>query len=401
MSPPASKSVLLLTLPPILGGVTAQGRLVVDLLQRHGYDVTVAWRAYYQSDPALSVPSWKMLSGRRPALREVPGWPCRRVAVGSWLPEFEWAHHQPWTPWRALLEGHARHVVVSGNNLAGYGPTALDRPSLQWIASPYMPDRVDRIATWPAWRRAYDALFNAWIGRAQERRSLERADTVAISQYTLDGLAALTPRARLFGVVPIPVDTARFNPLGRDDGGRRPLRIGFNGRIDDPRKNMALLVRAVALAARAHPDIELHVRGPMTKAEFIARYHAAGIADRLDVGPPVKFDAMPDWYRSLDIYAIPSHQEGLSIVGTEAMASGCAVVSTRCGGPQGYVRDGETGFLSGFETGDYADRLIALAGDAALRRRLTEAGVALIREQYAHAMFERQYMAAFTRTFGG
>ena len=55
--PPAPNSVLLLTLPPILGGVTAQGRLVVDLLQRHGYDVTVAWRAYYQDQPGLSVPS--------------------------------------------------------------------------------------------------------------------------------------------------------------------------------------------------------------------------------------------------------------------------------------------------------------------------------------------------------
>ncbi|HJQ57764.1 MAG TPA: glycosyltransferase family 4 protein [Vineibacter sp.] len=401
MPSPASKSVLLLTLPPILGGVTAQGRLVVDLLQRHGYEVTVAWRAYYQDQPDLSVPSWKMLSGRKPSQVEVPGWPCRRFAVGSWLPEFEWAHHRPWAPWRALLESHARHIVVSGNNLTGFGPTALDLPSLQWIASPYMPDRVDRIATWPPWRRAYDALLNAWVGRGQERRSLERADTVAISQYTLDGLAALTPRARLFGVVPIPVDTARFTPLGRDNGARPTLRIGFNGRIDDPRKNMDLLVRAVALAAKAHPGIELHVRGPLDRAAFIGRYDAADIADRITVGPPVKYDELPAWYRSLDVFAIPSHQEGLSIVGTEAMACGCAVVSTPCGGPQDFVLDGETGLLGGFEPRGFADRLAALAGDHALRRRLADAGVALIRDRYAEATFERLYMEAFTRALGG
>ncbi|MCW5747248.1 MAG: glycosyltransferase family 4 protein [Alphaproteobacteria bacterium] len=399
--PRASNSVLLLTLPPILGGVTAQGRLVVDLLQRHGYDVSVAWRAYYQSDPDLSVPSWQLLGGRKPARREVPGWPCRRFAVGTWLPEFEWAHHLPRAPWRALLDDNARHVVVSGNNLTGYGPTALDRPSLQWIASPYMPDRVDRIATWPAWRRAYDALLNAWVSRIQERRSLERADTVAISQYTLGGLAALTPRARLFGVVPIPVDPERFSPAGRDDGAARKLRIGFTGRIDDPRKNMTLLVQAVARAAKVHPDIELHVRGPLERDAFIARYDAAAIADRLVVGPPLGYAAMPDWYRSLDVFAIPSHQEGLSIVGTEAMASGCAVLATRCGGPQDYVLDGETGLLSGFDVADYADRLIALVGDRALRRRLTDAGVALIRDRYAPATFERLYLEAFSRTFGG
>lgn len=399
--PAASNSVLLLTLPPILGGVTSQGRLVADLLQLHGYDVTVAWRAYFQDQPDLSVPSWKLASGRRPATREVPGWPCPRLAVGTWLPEFEWSHHQPWRPWRALLEGHARHVVVSGNNLAGWGPTALDLPSLQWIATPYMPDRIDRIRRWPAWRRAFDAAFNAWVGRRHERRSLERADTVAISRYTLDGLAALTPRSRLFGVVPIPVDTARFSPAGRDSGAGRRLRIGFNGRIDDPRKNMELLVQAVALAARTHPDIELHVRGPLDRAAFVKRYSADGIDDRLIVGPPVKHDEFPDWYRALDIFAIPSHQEGLSIVGTEAMASGCAVLATRCGGPQDYVIEGETGLLAGFAARDFADRLIALIGDAALRRRLADAGVALIRERYAQATFERLYMEAFTRTFGG
>ncbi len=399
--PPPSNSVLLLTLPPILGGVTSQGRLVVDLLQRHGYDVTVAWRAYFQDQPELSAPSWTIPRGRKPAVLEVPGWSCRRVAVGTWLPEFEWAHHQPWAPWRQLLENNSRHVIVSGNNLAGWGPTALELPSMQWIATPYMADRVDRTAKWPTWRRVYDATLNAWMGRQHERRSLERADTVAISRYTLDGLAALTPRARLFGVVPIPVDTQRFTPQGRDQGAQRKLRIGFNGRIDDPRKNMELLVRAFALAAQAHGDIELHVRGPLDRDAFIARYGAAAIGDRLTVGPPVKPAEFPDWYRSLDIFAIPSHQEGLSIVGTEAMASGCAVLSTRCGGPQDFVLDGETGLLSDFTPREYADRLIALIEDAALRRRLAESGVALIRERYAQSTFEQLYMEAFTRAFGG
>jgi len=399
--PPAPNSVLLMTLPPILGGVTSQAPLLVDLLHRHGYDVTVAWRAYYQDEPTLSVPSWKAMSGRKPATREVSGKPYRCVAVGSWLPELEWAHHQPWTPWRALIESHARHIVVSGSNLTGWAPTSLGLPSLQWIASPYMADRVNRIAKWPPWRRAYDALLNAWIGRVQERRTLERACTIAISGYTLDGLAALTPKARLLGVVPIPVDTERFTPQGRDVGAGRKLRIGFNGRIDDPRKNMELLVGAVKLSADVHPDIELHVRGPLEREAFIARYGAADIADRLVVGPPVKHGEMPDWYRSLDIFAIASHQEGLSIVGTEAMACGCAVISTPCGGPQDFVLDGETGLLGGFAPRDFADGLIALIGDVALRRRLAEAGVTLVRERYAQTAFERLYMDAFTRTFGG
>ncbi len=398
MAPPA-KSVLLLTLPPGLGGVGAAATLLEAVLVKHGYPLTVAWRAYYSEEPALSVPMWRALT-RRPTVRETMDGSVRRVAVGTWLPEFEWAHHQPWAPWRALLEGHRAHVVMSGNNLAGWGPTALDLPSLQWIASPYGPDRIDRIRHWPVWRRVYDAVLNSWVSARQEVRTLERADTLSISGYTQEGLRRVTPKARLFGVLPIPVDTERYAPVGRQPLAGRKLRIGFNGRISDPRKNMPLLVKAFARAAASHPDIELHVRGDLSRDEFIARYDAGGIAEKLIVEPSVPFARMPDWYRSLDIFALASHQEGLSIVGTEAMACGAVVVSTRCGGPEDYVLDNETGLLSGFDEREFADRLIALIGDQALRARLSDAGIAFIRTRYAQAAFERGFMEAFSRLYG-
>ena len=197
----------------------------------------------------------------------------------------------------------------------------------------------------------------------------------------------------------IPVDTERYSPVGRPSPAGRKLRIGFNGRISDPRKNMPLLVKAFARAASVHPDIELHIRGDVSREEFIARFDAGAIADRLVVEPPVAFAQLPDWYRSLDIFALASHQEGLSIVGTEAMACGAVVVSTRCGGPQDYVLDGETGLLSGFDDREFADRLISLIGDAALRARLSDAGVAFIRARHAQTEFERGFMEAFSRLY--
>lgn len=54
-------------------------------------------------------------------------------------------------------------------------------------------------------------------------------------------------------------------------------------------------------------------------------------------------DDLPAYYRGADVIAIPSRQEGLTTVGLEAMACGMPVVSTRCGGPEEYVKDGETG----------------------------------------------------------
>ena len=67
MKPSATKSVLLMTLPPVMGGVTAMGRLSAAVLRKHGHLVTTAWRAYYADAPALSVRPWQSLS-RRPTM---------------------------------------------------------------------------------------------------------------------------------------------------------------------------------------------------------------------------------------------------------------------------------------------------------------------------------------------
>jgi glycosyltransferase involved in cell wall biosynthesis len=399
---PADKSVLIVTLPPVLGGVTNQSRLTADLLARHGYEPTLAWRAYYSDAADLSVPAWK-LGRRRPSVREVPGWPYRRLAVGTWLPEFEWAHHDDWEPWRALLGQFRHHVVVSGNNLPGFGLVKRGLPSLQWIASPYMAERVDRYRTLGRGRRLFSAVLNEPVTRRQERRILEGADTIAISNYTLTTLRDLAPRNRVRGIVTIPVDCQRFSPVGRLSGrgpgaGRR-LRIGINGRLSDPRKNIALLADAFRIVAAERADVDLVIRSDLTREQFRARTNSHDLAERLDIAPPVPAAELADFYRSLDVFAISSWQEGLCVVGTEAMACGATVVSTRCGGPEDFVWDRQTGRLSGFAPRDFASRLLEGLDDATGRRALASAGIDHIRGRFDAATFERDFMGHFAHTF--
>ena len=54
---------------------------------------------------------------------------------------------------------------------------------------------------------------------------------------------------------------------------------------------------------------------------------------------------IPDIYRQADCWLVPSLREGFSMPGLEAAACGCPVVATRCGGPEDYVIEGETGLL--------------------------------------------------------
>lgn len=397
--PAPDKSVLIVTLPPVLGGITNQSRLTADLLAKQGFTPTLAWRAYYGESPDLSVPSWK-LGQRRPQAREVPGWPYRRIAVGTWLPEFEWSHHADWQPWSSLFDQFRHHVVVSGNNLSGYGLVERGLPSLQWIASPYMAERVDRYRTLGWKRRLFAALFNEPVTRRQERRILEGCDTIAISNYTLYSLRDLTPRNRAHGVVPIPVDCDRFSSAGRTAPSGRRLRIGINGRLSDPRKNLALLIDAFRIVARERSDVDLLIRSDLTREQLAECADTTGLMDRIDIASAVPFDDLPGFYRSLDVFAISSWQEGLCVTGTEAMACGATVVSTRCGGPEDFVWDRQTGRLSGLGAADFAGRLLEGLEDAAGPRRLATAGVEHIRQRFDQATFEREFMANFARTFG-
>jgi len=56
-------------------------------------------------------------------------------------------------------------------------------------------------------------------------------------------------------------------------------------------------------------------------------------------------DEIPELYRQVDCWLLPSTLEGFGMPGLEAAACGCPVVSTRCGGPEDYVKDGHNGFL--------------------------------------------------------
>lgn len=56
-------------------------------------------------------------------------------------------------------------------------------------------------------------------------------------------------------------------------------------------------------------------------------------------------DEIASIYRSCDCWVVASTSEGFGMPGLEAAACRCPIVSTRCGGPEDYVREGENGFL--------------------------------------------------------
>ncbi len=104
------------------------------------------------------------------------------------------------------------------------------------------------------------------------------------------------------------------------------------------------LIRAVASLHLEFPGLRLEIAGTGPQREDLERE-----VSRLSLAGRVRFlgwqrDLRPI-FRSWDIFAMPSLDEGLPIAALEAMAEGLPVVATSVGGLPELVEDGQTGYL--------------------------------------------------------
>jgi glycosyltransferase involved in cell wall biosynthesis len=197
-------------------------------------------------------------------------------------------------------------------------------------------------------------------------------------------------------VLPMPVDTAVF---GSDDAAVVPGRIGFSGRIDDPRKNIGLMFRAVSELIRRGADVSLVLIGGDPDAREASMVDDLEIGDRVTFLPYLSKTELAQWLKTIDVFVVPSHQEGLCISALEAMASGCPVVSTRCGGPEEYVIEDQTGYLTGFDPVGLANAVEGVVKDRAKRARLSDSAQAMVTRRYNRDAASQVFWAEFDRTF--
>jgi glycosyltransferase involved in cell wall biosynthesis len=92
------------------------------------------------------------------------------------------------------------------------------------------------------------------------------------------------------------------------------------------------------------------------------------------------------------VFGLPSDEEGFGMVVLESMACGVPVVSTRSGGPDGIITDGEDGFLVNRNDSDaFADQVERLLESSELNHRIGRKARATVEARYS----ERAAAAAF------
>ncbi|KEF42963.1 MAG: hypothetical protein ER33_03595 [Cyanobium sp. CACIAM 14] len=383
---------LISTIEPVDGGVPAMTRCITGMLEALDIEPVFAWYAPWSAHPRLSVPLHAIPSGRR------PGRMARRVygdheghGLGAWLPELEFTHYLPRRTWRELVAGCDLHLSVTGNPLCATPFARLGIPFLAWVATPWQADRADRVRRFSRPRRLLDRGLNAPVLRRLERQVLRapRGRILALSTYTAAALEAIAGRP-MDGVMRMPVNPEIFRPA---PARLVPWRIGFAGRYGDPRKHITLLLEAVALIAAAGRPVQLVLAGEQNVDLLHDRLAAMGLLDRVCCHPCLEPAPLAEVLQPLDLFVIPSHQEGLCIAALEAMACGVPVVSTRCGGPEDYVIEGRTGQLVASAPEAMAEAITAICSDRGRREALSAGALAWVREQASPAAARRTFQA--------
>ncbi|MFI7589571.1 glycosyltransferase family 4 protein [Spongisporangium articulatum] len=183
-------------------------------------------------------------------------------------------------------------------------------------------------------------------------------------------------------VVPMSVEPGRYAPVARE-GGRRPARVLFVGRLVPEKGPMVLLDALARLAVTAPGSVEARIvgAGPLA-ADLAARVRALGLHDVQLLGA-LGQDDLPDQYAWADVFCLPSFAEGLPVVLMEAMATGLPVVTTPIAGIPELVTDGVHGLLVPPGRPDaLVTALAALAGDPDRRRRLGRRGAQAVAQQH-------------------
>lgn len=133
------------------------------------------------------------------------------------------------------------------------------------------------------------------------------------------------------------VDVERFAGFALPDTTRPIVRIGCVANLRAV-KNIDGLMRAAALLGKRFPHVRFEVAGEGVERRHLERVHAElQLGERFElVGGATD---VPGFLQQLELFALPSHSEGMSNALLEAMAAGRAIVATRVGANERVLGD--------------------------------------------------------------
>ena len=203
------------------------------------------------------------------------------------------------------------------------------------------------------------------------------------------------------------VDLERFSPGDPGDvlrrygvpspppGGAPPMTVLTLGRMtpDTLYKGYDRLIEIFARIPASAP-IRLVLAGDGSRrAELEARAHALGLTGRVHFTRSVAERDLPALYRACDVFSLVTHGgyaggEGIPLTPLEAAACGKPILVGDQDGSHEAVEDSVTGFVvHSFDLDAQRARVLELAGDPSLRKRMGAAARARIEREHGYERF--------------
>lgn len=194
---------------------------------------------------------------------------------------------------------------------------------------------------------------------------------VCVASWLADALVETGAPPEQVVVVPPGVDQDLFVPR-RDIRGRGPKVAMLHH--EHPAKGSLAGIFALEQVKKRVPELELILFGTPERGPEVPEWATY-------LRSPSQEALVAEVYNEAAIFVQPSFYEGFGYTAVEAMACGCALVSTDNGGSRDYALDGETALV--VPPDDWGrtlvDPVLRLLGDEDLRVRLARAGERFVR----------------------
>ncbi len=189
-----------------------------------------------------------------------------------------------------------------------------------------------------------------WHKRFFAKRALKDASLViSPSRDLASSIEQFTGNKTM--VIPNAIHPERYQGLERQEARQalslpknQPLLL-FIGRLTEL-KRVDILISALALLAREHPDVKLVIVGGGTlETRLKEQVKMMGLEESVLFTGYVEEMKVPLYTSACDIFVLPSEVESFGIVLLEAMAAGRPCVASRVGGIPELIEDGVNGLL--------------------------------------------------------
>jgi glycosyltransferase involved in cell wall biosynthesis len=273
----------------------------------------------------------------------------------------------------------------------------------------YKADLYGYLAAWRCHKPVVATCHN-WVGGTAALGIYNHLDRMALKKF--NALAAVSDavaqRLLAFGVpsekiktIANGIDVTAFEraqplPLLKDEGS---IVVGVVARLD-LQKGFEYLLRAARELCKMFPGLKIVIagEGPDRSAieEMIEQY---GLQSSVVLAG--QQSNMPAVYAAMDIFVLPSLNEGLPMTVLEAMAASKPVIATRVGAIPSVIRDGENGLLVAPKDSEGLRNAVAsLLNDPERRRRLGDQAHTWVSQNYTSEAMALKYREMYEEVLG-